>query len=88
MLDGRGQSVSCREPPKLESRVRHCITMFFSGQNPNENVTFERQGTTQVAGSPTSTSSSGSSISATSWMLAVALFRNVVLVWAIVCGFR
>ena len=24
VLDGRGQSVSCREPPKLESRVRHC----------------------------------------------------------------
>ena len=75
----------------------NCITMFFSGENPNQNVTFEGQDTTQVAGSPTSTlesakpsagSSSGTSISSTSWMSAVAFFVNVVLVWAIVCGFR
>ena len=78
----------------------NCITMFFIGENPNENVTFEGQDTTQVTGSPTSTlgsakpsagsptSSSRSSISATSWMSTVAFFVNVVLVWAIVCGFR
>ena len=30
VLDGRGQSVSCREPPKLESRVRHCIPFPLS----------------------------------------------------------
>ena len=61
----------------------NCMTMIFTGKNPNADVTSEKQGTTG-----TTPSTAPTAASATPGMSIVALSGNVVLVWAIVCGSR